>query len=83
MMSQPVLIILSVFMVLLAGLVKRDGTPIKIDDSMSVFGMDVRVTVKIEVNPERQWRMREPGIACVAPPFLPEFPYVGGNGGAR
>jgi hypothetical protein len=83
MMSKPVLIILSVFMVLLVGLVKRDGTPIKVDDSMNVFGMDVRVIVKVEVNPERQWRSREPGIACVVPPFLSELPHVGGNGGAR
>ncbi len=86
-MSKPVLIILSVFMVLLVGLVKRDGTPINVDDSMSVFGMDVRMTVKVEVNPERPWRIREPGIACVAPPSLlpppPPPPQVGGNGGAR
>ena len=82
-MSKPVLIILSVFMVLLVGLVKRDGTPIKVDDSMSVFGMDVRVTVKVEVNPERRWKMREPGIACIAPPFQSPPPQVGRNGGAR
>lgn len=85
MMSKPVLIILSVFMVLLVGLVRRDGTPIKVDDSVSVFGVDVRVTVKVEVNPERRWRVREPGIACVAPPppFQSPLPQVGGNGGAR
>ncbi len=83
MMSKPVLIVLSVLMVLLVGLVKRDGTPIKVDDSMRVFGMEVRVTVKVEVNPERRWRIREPGIACVAPPFPSPLPQVGGNGGAR
>jgi len=82
-MSKPVLIILSVFMVLLAGLVKRDGTPIKVDDSVRIFGMEVRVTLKVEVSPERRWRLREPGIACVAPPFPPSPPQFGGNGGAR
>jgi hypothetical protein len=85
MMSQPVLIILSVLMVLLAGLVKRDGTPIEVDDSMRVFGMEVRMTVKVEVNPERRWRLREPGIVCVVPPPPPPppSPQIGGNGGAR
>ena len=77
MMSKPVLIILSVFMLLLVGLVKRDGTPIHVNDSMRVLGMEVRVTVKVEVNPERRWRIREPGIACVA------SPHVGGDGGVQ
>jgi len=67
MMSKPVLVILSVLMVLLVGLVKRDGTPIDIHDSMNVLGMDVRVTVKVEVNRDRRWFIREAGIACVAP----------------
>ena len=67
MMSKPVLIILSVCMVLLVGLVKRDGTPIDIQDSMRILGMDVRVTVKVEVNRGQRWLFREPGIACVAP----------------
>ena len=82
-MSKPVLIILSVVMVLLVGLVRRDGTPIDVKDSMRVLGMEVRVTVKVEVNPEQRWRVREPGLACVAAPPPPPPPYVESNGGAQ
>lgn len=65
-MSKPVLITVSVLMVLLVGLVKRDGTPIHVDDTVRVLGMEVRVTVKLEVNPPPAWEGRQPGLVCVA-----------------
>ena len=69
-MSKPVLTTVSVLMVLLVGLVQRDGTPIDITENARIFGMEVRVTVKVEVNPTHRWRDREPGLVCVAGPAM-------------